>query len=200
MPTQKKSSAKPKLTADFKKKLGVRLEQVTVKVGFVNALDITLTNEQLTAIMSGVEQLESFDQYLEIPDQDWGTDLAACIVKVFAEDDEAFEPVESEKMKNSMIAQGMEEALIQHIFWRVKCEATPNNALMTWMGEKQYEQLEFEGTYIFIGILQKQWSVNTGQKDAAGKNIYKNYPSEDKVPEGSTSWETHSLKLVDFIG
>lgn len=202
MPTPKKNSVKkPSLSADFKKKLGGRLEQVQVKVGFVNALEIKLTNEQLSAIMSGVEQMEAFDKYFDIPDQgEWGTELVACVIQTFGEEDEAFEPVVSDKMKKSMMDQGLEVSLIQHIYWRVKCEATPNNALMVWMGEEQYADLEYEGTYIFIGILQKQWSVATGETSKGGKKIYKNYQSEDQVPEGKTSWETHSLKLVDFIG
>ena len=194
MPTQKKaSSKKPTLSADFKKKLGGRMEQVDIKVGFVNALSIKLTSEQLKAILTGLEVMESYNEYYDIPDQDWGTDLVACVVQTMGEEDEGFQAVISEKMKKSMEKAGIEADLIQHIFWRIKCEATPNNALMTWMSDDQYQELDWETVYVFIGILQKQWSV--GSK-AEG---YKNYTSEEEVPEGATAYESHSLKLVDFI-
>lgn len=199
MPTTKKSSPKPKLSANFKKKLGVRMGQVDIKVGFVNALSIKLTPEQLEAILEGIEQMDSFDSYYEIPDQDWGTDLVACVVQTMGEEDEAFQAVDSKKMKASMIKAGIPEDLIQNVFWRIKCEATPNNALMTWMSGEQYEQLDYDTVYVFIGIRQKQWSVATGETDAAGKKIYKNYTSKDEVPEDATPWESHSLKLVEFI-
>jgi len=197
MPTQKKPSGKgkPKLSASFKKKLGERMGQVKVKVGFVHALSIVLLNEQIQAILTGIEQMESFEKYYIIPDaEDWGTDLVACVIATFGEEDEGFEPDISAKMKASMIKQGMEEDLIQHVYWRVKCEATPSNALMVWMSEEQYENLEYDTTYVFIGIKQIQWSSGT---KAEG---YKNYDSLESVPEGITAWENHSLKLVTFVG
>lgn len=199
MPTPKKSSAKPKLSANLKKKLGVRMGQVDIKVGFVNALSIKLTPEQLEAILVGIEQMESFDSYYEIPDQDWGTDLVACVVQTMGEKDEAFQAVASEKMKKSMEKAGTPEELIQNVFWRIKCEATPNNALMTWMSEEQYELLEYDTVYVYIGILQKQWSVATGETDKAGKKIYKNYTSKEECPDDANAWESHSLKLTEFI-
>lgn len=197
MPAQKKVSGKPKLSANFKKKLGERMGQVKVKVGFVHALSIILTNEQIQAILSGIEQLKAFDEYYEIPDTEdteWGTDIVACVVSTFGEEDDAFEPQISEKMKKSMIKQGMEEELIQHVYWRVKCEATPSNALMVWMSEEQYEALDYETTYVFIGIQQTQWSTGTKSEG------YKNYSTKEDVPEGVTSYETHSLKLIAFVG
>lgn len=197
MSPAKKTSSKPKLSANFKKKLGARLGQVSVKVGFVHALSIVLTSEQLKAILSGIEQMEAFDEYYVIPDTEetnWGTDIVACVVSTFGEDDDAFEPQISEKMKASMIKQGMEEELIQSVYWRVKCEATPSNALMVWMSDEQYEDLEYDTTYVFIGIQQTQWSTGT---KAEG---YKNYSTKEEVPEGVTAYETHSLKLIDFIG
>lgn len=198
MPAQKKPSAKPKLNANFKKKLGERLGQVAVKVGFVNALSIVLTNEQLELILKGIEEVDDQGQYYEIPDPgDWGTNLAACIAVTFGEDDEAFEPVVSKKMRASMSAQGIPEDMIQDVYWKMKCECTPSNALMVWMSPDQFEQLEYNSLYVLIGILQKQWSVNTGDKDKNDKPIYKNYNEE---PEGVQSFESHSLKLVDFIG
>lgn len=199
MPTPKKPSAKPKLSANLKKQLGERLGQVAVKVGFVNALSIQLTNEQLSAILQGIEEFDDASQYYEIPDPgDWGTNLVAAVVVTFGEKDEAFEPVVSKKMKASMIQQGIEEDMIQDVYWKVKCECTPSNALMVWMSQDQYQQIEFESVYIFIGIIQRQWSVKTDQKDKAGKPIYKNYTEEP--PEGEKGFESHSLKLVDFIG
>ncbi len=195
MPTQKKASSKPKLSADFKKKLGGRMEQVDIKVGFVNALSIKLTPEQLKAILTGLELMEAYNEYYEIPDQDWGTDLVACVVQTMGEDDEGFQAVISEKMKKSMEKAGMEADLIQHIFWRIKCEATPNNALMVWMSDEQYEQLDWETVYVFIGILQKQWSVKTEETTKDGKAIYKNFD----VEPAEKAFESHSLKLVDFI-
>ena len=199
MPTPKNKSAKPKLSANLKKKLGVRMGQVDIKVGFVNALSIKLTPEQLEAILAGIELMKSFDSYYDIPDQDWGTDLVACVVQTMGEEDEAFQAVNSKKMKASMEKAGTPDDLIQHVFWRIKCEATPNNALMTWMSEEQYEQLDYDTVYIFIGILQKQWSVATGETDKADKKIYKNYTSKEDIPEDAQPWESHSLKLVEFI-
>lgn len=195
MPTPKKSSAKPKLSSTLKKKLGERMGQVDIKVGFVNALSIKLTPEQIEAILAGIEMMESFESYYEIPDQDWGTDLFACVVQTMGEEDEAFQALTSAKMKASMIKAGTPEDLIQNVYWRLKCEATPNNALLTWMSEGQYEQLDYDTVYVLIGILQRQWSVATGEVDKAGKKIYDNFEIK---PEGQ-SFESHSLKLVEFI-
>lgn len=202
MPTQKKASnKKPKLSAALKKSLGERMGQVTVKVGFVNALSILLANEQLQAILEGVTQMEEFDKYYEIPDQgDWGTDLVACVVYTFPEEDEAFKPDSSEKMKAAMVKQKVDSEQIQWYFWKMKCEATPNNALMVWMSEAQYVSLEFDSTYVFIGILQKQLSGPTGEVDKAGKKIYQEYASEENIPEGKKAYWNHSLKLVDYMG
>ena len=195
MPTPKKASSKPKLSADLKKKLGGRMEQVDIKVGFVNALSIKLTSEQLEAILSGIEQMEEYNAYYFIPDQDWGTELVACVVQTMGEEDEGFEAITSIKMKKSMEKAGVEADLIQNVYWRIKCEATPNNALLVWMSEEQYAALEYMTIYVFIGILQRQWSVKTEETTKDGKAIYKNYDSEPK----EKSFESHSLKLVDFI-
>lgn len=199
MPAPKKALGKPKLSPALKKQLGERLGQVVVKVGFVNALSIQLSNEELQAILDGVTQMEEFDQYYEIPDQGWGTELVACVVYTFPEEDEAFLPDESQKMKAAMEKQGLSKDEIQWYFWKMKCEATPNNALMVWMSEDQFTKLDFDKTYLFIGILQKQLSGPTGEVDKSGKKIYKTYANKDEVPEGQTVWENHSLKLVDFI-
>ena len=204
MPTQKKASTKPKLSAEFKKKLGGRMEQVDIKVGFVNALSIKLTNEQIEAIILGMEQMESYDSYYEIPDQDWGTDLVACVVQTMGEEDEGFEAITSVKMKKSMEKAGVEANLIQNVYWKIKCEATPNNALLTWMSEEQYAALDYLTIYVFIGIRQKQWSVKKLDEDGEvvkgkdGKTVYKNYDKEPTDPEVK-AYESHSLKLVDFI-
>lgn len=200
MPPAKKVSGKPKLSADLKATLGERMGQVVVKVGFVNALSIQLTNEQLQAILDGVTAMGEFEKYYDIPDQEWGTDLVACVVYTFPEDDEAFLPDKSEKMKAAMEKQGMEQDLIQWYFWKVKCEAPESNALLVWMSEEQFAQLDFDKTYIFIGILQKQVSGPSGEVDKAGKKIYREYNSMADVPEGATAWVNHSLKLVEFLG
>ena len=190
-----KKKSKPKLPSDFKKDLNKRGKQVEVKFGgmVVNAASLSLTNEQLEAILTMVIQADDPEVYilLEKSESIPTEDAVACIVTSFDAENELSEGDFKDKMDAYLASQEISADLRQSIFWAVKCEAAPNNLLRLWLTKDQYGEMDDDTTYIFIGVRERQWS----QKNAKGG--YDNYPYEEK-PEG-TCYESHTLKLIEFI-
>ena len=179
-------------STNFKSKLNQRRGQVEVKFGFVDATTIELTDEMIEAIIAGIEQMDSFEKYYEIPEnKETGIpkNYVAVIIHTLEEGAENSDGITA---KNGRIQ------------WSVKCEAAPNNSLKLWMTEDQYAASDYDKSYLYIGIRTIQWMQYVLDKngdvimDKKGNKEVKKKRYLYEEPVG-TSYEGHTLNLTEFV-